>query len=122
MFVLDTNILVYYLAGDERVSQFIKPRLQSQEQFIIPTVCIVEFLSFPKVTQADEENFMVMIEQAEVLSLDFDNATMAAQLRRNYKLQVVDSVIAAATLSKNAILISRDQDFKKIREIEVLNV
>lgn len=122
MFVLDTNTIIYYLDGDEKVSEFVESRIEDQELFILPTICVVEFLSYPKVSELDRDIFLSLTKRLQVLDLDYSNALIAADFRFKYRLKVVDSIIAAAAVSQTAILISRDQDFKKVKEIEVIDL
>lgn len=122
MFVLDTNTIIYYIGGDERAVSFIESQINNQADFVMPTVCIVEFLSYPGVSEAEKESFLALVKKFEIQDLDYNNALVAAEFRTRYKLKVVDSVIAAAAQTLGAVLVSRDRDFRKVREIEVLEI
>jgi len=122
MFVLDTNIFIDYAKGESRVVDFIQSAVLSQESFAVPTVCVVEFLSYPKLLPAEKEKFLFQVSQMGILGLDYNNALIAANLKAVYSLKTVDSVIAAAVMSQNAVLVSRDKDFRRIKEIEIIDL
>ena len=119
MFILDTNIMIYFAAGDAEVYDFVNKEMALGE-IAVPTICIVEFLSFQKITKNEKDNFLLFANKLSILPLDYQSALAAAQLRLTYNLKVVDSVIAAAAITRGGILVSRDKEFKKIKELEVL--
>lgn len=122
MFVLDTNIFVYHTAGDAKIADFVESNAKRYGDLAVPTVCLVEFLSYFQISIADKENFLSLTRQLRLLPLDYQNALVAAELRSNYRLKVADSIVAAAAVTQNAVLVSRDKDFKKIKEIEVIDL
>ena len=48
MFLLDTNVLIYYASGDRAVADFFE--LHRREVFYLPTLVVVEFLSYQLLT------------------------------------------------------------------------
>ncbi len=55
MFTFDTNALIYYFQGKERLVNFIKEH--KDDLFFIPSIVITEFLSFPSLDKESEKNF-----------------------------------------------------------------
>ncbi len=110
------------MEGDLKATEFFESSFRNQEKLIIPTICIVEFLSYTQLTETDKQNFFSLAKKAQILTLDYGNAIIAAQLRVKYRLKVVDSVVAAVAMSEGALLVSRDKGFKKIKEIEVIDL
>lgn len=49
-------------------------------------------------------------------------ATLAAMLCRTYRIKLPDAGIAATAMMRNVPLITRDQQFRKIKEIKVLEI
>ncbi len=122
MFILDTNILIGYLKNEADVADFIEFGVRDVKKYIIPTVCIVEILALPEILEKDKKNFLALAELLEVSILDCNIAIIAGNLRSKYKTKIIDSIIAATAINYKAILVSRDKDFKKIKEIEVLDL
>jgi predicted nucleic acid-binding protein len=122
MFILDTNSLIYLSRGEAGVSDFLWQSLNQNQTFAISIITLVEFLSYPEITKAEQAFFFGLSGQMEFLDLDYRTAIEASELRKAYGLKLADSIIAAAALINNAILVTRDKDFKKIKEIEIINI
>lgn len=123
MFALDTNILIYYAAGDAAVTAFILDHLQKHTVFLLPSIVIVEFFSFAKLGDSDRAVFSSLFPQLEIVPLTFDLALAAAETRRNYSLKLGDSIIAATALLTSSTLVTRNtRDFKKISELPLLSL
>ena len=121
MLVLDTNILIYESAGDPKIAAFLD--MHSNDIVYIPTVVALEFLSYPLITQVSEEKFKNFLKQTVIVSLDLLIAETAAQLKRNYKLKLADTVVAASALITGASLITRNtRDFKKIKNLKLIEI
>ena len=120
MFTLDTNILVYYAAGDSKVVSFLLDRLKKGEIFYVPTIVVVEFFSFPALTPKDSELFEYLLLRLDITTLDVRIAKIAGDLRKRYGLKLGDSVVAASALATSSTLLTRNiRDFKKIPELEI---
>ncbi|KKU57528.1 MAG: Nucleotide binding protein [Parcubacteria group bacterium GW2011_GWA2_47_12] len=120
MFVFDTNILIYYAAGEERVVSFLNEHQHSI--FYIPSIVAAEFLSYPLITESSVNAFREFVYQTTMINLDFSLAEHAAVLRRTHRVKLMDAVVAATALAINATLVTRNtRDFKKISELRILN-
>lgn len=122
MFILDTNILIYYISGEKKAGDFILGALANNTDLAVAAISVLEFMSYGEIAVKDKETFLLLMEQVSVVSLDFDQALLAAKIRLNYKLRLADSAIAASAMVNDAILVSRDQGFNKIKEIEVMDL
>ncbi|HEX9722461.1 MAG TPA: PIN domain-containing protein [Candidatus Paceibacterota bacterium] len=92
MFTLDTNILVYYAAGDGKVTSFVFERLKEGKIFYVPTIVVVEFFSFPALGPKDSELFEYLFLHLDVTALDVRIAKIAGDLRKRYGLNLVKRV------------------------------
>jgi predicted nucleic acid-binding protein len=61
MFTFDTNALIYYLAGKESIIDFIEQNKDAL--YFIPTVVIVEFLSFKELRYKNIGAFRKIFER-----------------------------------------------------------
>ena len=63
------------------------------------------------------------LSQTIQISLDQNIADIAAELRRNHKIKVADSIVAATALFTNSKLITRnDIDFRVISELKTTKI
>mgnify|MGYP001614011448 CR=1 FL=1 len=119
MFAVDTNILIYYAAADSKVIEFFDAH--KYDLFYLPSIVVVEFLSYPLVTPYTIEKFKQFAYQMLLVNLDFPVAELAASLRRDQKLALADAVIAASALFTNSTLITRNErDFKKVQGLKLI--
>ena len=119
MIVLDTNVLIYYAAGDKAVADLIN--LHKNEIFYIPTIVVVEILSCPLISSEAVTAFNQFLSQTILLHLDLSIAERAAEVRKQYRLALGDAVIAASALTTDSPLVTRNiRDFKKVRGLRVV--
>lgn len=119
MYLLDTNALIYYLRGESQVIERIEILLQKKSVMIS---CIVEaeLLSWPELNPLDQEIITNAIATIPIIPVDSEIARLAADLRRMYRIHLLDGLIAATAIRTNAILITRNtKDFKKITELKI---
>ena len=120
MFTLDTNILIYYAAGDEHVASFLRDN--GNKIFYIPTIVIAEFLSHPLMDERTQALFRLFLSQTTAIGLDTALAERAAIIRRVHKLKLADAVIAATALFTGSTLITRNEkDFRKVLGLGIIN-
>lgn len=123
MFTLDTNIFIYYAAGDKKVSEFILEKIKEGATLIVPTIVVTEFLSFPGLSPKDRKLFSNLLRNLRIIPLDFEIAEKAATLRRKYKRKLGDSVVAATALVTKSKLVTRNiLDFKKIPRLSIVSL
>ena len=121
MFVLDTNILVYHAAGKETVSAFFVEH--RNDIFYIPSIVVAEFLSYPLITELAVNAFKSFVSQTIVINLDFAIAELAAEMRRKYRVKLMDAVVAATTFITNATLLTKNtRDFRKIEGLKLFDL
>lgn len=121
MFTLDTNIVIYYAAGDTKVVSFMEEN--RNEIFYLPSIVIVEFLSHPLIDGETINKFRLFVYQTNVINLDIRIAELSAELRRWYKLKLADAVVAATAIITNSSLVTRNvYDFRKVKELKLLKI
>jgi predicted nucleic acid-binding protein len=118
MFVLDTNILIYHAAGKEDSAMFFDAH--STDVLYVPSIVVAEFLSYPLISEKAVSAFRSFISQMIIVNLDFRIAELAAEIRRTYRVKLLDAVVAATAFSTNSILVTKNmRDFKKIKELQL---
>ncbi len=113
MFTLDTNVLIGYLNDDKKVAEQLLEWRKNNKKFLISVITEVEILSFPLLTQDEIATIQRFLQEFTIISLDTQLARMAAEIRRQYKIQLGDSVIIATAKLTNSILVSLNKDVLK---------
>ena len=121
-FLIDTNILIYYLDGKmpPDVRDFTAQVLATS--FVVSVITKIEFLGWPRFSDGDHVSARKFLEEAEVLSLTADIVEETIRLKRSESIKLPDAVIAATCLLQNFTLLTRNQsDFQSITDLKVHN-
>jgi len=120
--VLDTNILIAYLNGEEQVVATLQGWRLEQRALVISVVTFAELLALPALTQAEINAIKRFLKTLLCIPLDERLAEEAARLARNRRLRIPDAVIAATALACDMPLVSRDRAFRKVEELRLVQV
>ncbi|MBI4991185.1 type II toxin-antitoxin system VapC family toxin [Candidatus Gottesmanbacteria bacterium] len=124
LFLPDTNVLIYGLAGHSLSAQFLREWIE-QKTLTLSVVVVAEFLT--QATTKEEKTFEALIDQFGSLPIDTTIARIAASYRKSflktgYKLKLPDCLIAATAKLHNAILVTfntTDFPMKDIKKIQL---
>lgn len=121
-YLLDTNILIYYLAGDIPQKNLNEIENVFTKSFNISVITKIEFLGWNKHSNTEFELAHEFINYANVITITEEIADLAIKIRRSSKIKLPDAVIAATCMDNNLILTTRnDKDFKDIQDLEIYN-
>lgn len=115
--LIDTNIVISYLAGDDDV----RPYIESTNFYsYLSTVTVAELLSSASLTKSEQNLINGLISKFDILDFDINIAYVTAALKRKYKsLKTPDAIIASTAHIHELTLITRDKGFSKINEIKI---
>ncbi len=121
-FLIDTNILIYHLAGDIPLDAKPEIRRILTESFNVSVITEIELLGWRKLNTEEIEKIKIVLSTATVFYIDQEIKEKAIEIRRLLNLKLPDSVIAATALVNDLTLITRNvKDFEKIEELIVYN-
>ena len=123
-YLIDSNILIDYLRGDDKIADFLHQIEKTQTQICISVITEYELLCGVNIKFPEK---ILKIEQLLSLLPSFDvNSDIvqtAASFFRKYKTDIADSLIAATSIQTNSVLITRNlKHFQNIKEIKVQSV
>lgn len=116
--VLDTNILIAYLNGDNAVVHAVNAWNEEGRSLCVSTLAYAETLAYPVLTEKDIVLARDFLQRFIVLPFDETTAERAAQLRRAHRLPLPDAGIIATALVHHLPLVTRDKALHKVPEIE----
>lgn len=118
---LDTNILIAYLDGEEKVVMLINRLIEEGRVLFLPAAVEIEILSFAHWKPEEVSEVRIFLEKSFIfVPIDRAIAQIAAKIRRNAKVKTPDATIAATALSTYTPLLTRNvRDFKKIPDIDI---
>ena len=118
--VLDSNILIGYLNGDRTLIRQVDAWRQQGQFLIISTVTLTEVLSLATLSVIKLRQYEQYLRTFQIVSPDAAIAEEAARLRRKYPISITDALIGATALLWQVPLVTRDADFERIRELELI--
>ncbi len=119
--LLDTNVLVYHVAGDPAATKFIDETIDRQS-FCLSILSVIEFLGWHGHTDDEFVECNELIELATILPVSKEVADKAIELRRAKRIKLTDAVIASTALVNNLSLVTTNiRDFKGIRDLRIIN-
>jgi predicted nucleic acid-binding protein len=120
--VIDTNILIAYLKGEQRVVIQLSAWKEEGRALFISPISIAEVLAIAPLSNAEIITIKEFLKNFISIPIDDSIAEIAGYFRGTYRIALPDAIIAATAFLRNAPLATRDQQFKKIKEIIMLNI
>ena len=99
-YLLDTNAIIY--AINRKLTLPVG-------HYAVSVIAVMELLSWPGLSQEDEQQLRAVIEQLEVVELVKSIQESAIRIRRATSLKLPDSIISATAIHGGYLLITDDQ-------------
>ncbi len=109
--LVDTNIILYALKGDEALAELIH-----DQDLYISFITRIELLSYPRIDEESIDLIERFLKQVPVVESNPVINADAIELRRKGGLEVPDALIAASARFIGSRLLTADKDFKKVEE------
>ena len=113
--VLDTNIVLYLLNGEQTISEF----LEGQQGY----VCVVtelELIGYPDIEDAELDQIKAFLATCSIVDINDDIRGIYTTLRRRYRLKLGDAAAAATALYLGLPFMSADKGFNKVEELQLM--
>ncbi len=114
-YLIDTNIAIYLLAGDERIADIL-----DQNQIYLSFISELELLSFKKLSKEEEAVIKNFLDETIVIDINKKIKDFVIDLRKKRKIKLPDSIIVATGKFLNIPLITADQQLKFINETQII--
>lgn len=115
--LLVSNIIIYAAKPE---NAFLIDWLK--DEVYVSIITLVEVLGYPGLEKADEEKFMLIFDQTQVLPVDQAVVEKAIEFKRIKKMSLGDAIIAATAFLHGFTLVSRNiKDFNHIEGLELSN-
>lgn len=111
--ILDSNVLIGYINGDERIRASLHAWRESGTIFFISHISVIETLSLSSLT--DDAIFRIenFLSDFIVIPLDMEISRLAGALRRTHALALADAILVATAQVGNMPLVTRDKKLQK---------
>jgi predicted nucleic acid-binding protein len=123
VYTLDTNAILYYLKDDAGAVSVLRDVFSENVPIYVSAVTELELFAYSDLSTEEEFLIEELLATISVIPLDSRIARLAALVRRDYRLKVPDSVIAATAMFTGSKLLTRNaRDFRKIPNFIVLKI
>jgi predicted nucleic acid-binding protein len=120
--VYDTRFFIeHYYSKDDDVLRKTKEEMRKTRERYISTILIHEVYQLTLTREGRETAILrtnLLEKDFRIVDVNSEIAKSSAELRHKYKTSMADSIIAATSLSLNAICVSDDPHLKLIKEIK----
>jgi predicted nucleic acid-binding protein len=112
---VDTNILLYFLKGDQEVIEMI-----ADKDLVISFITELELLSFPEISPDSEESIKGLLKNCQIIDINSEFKDLTIEFRRKSKLKLPDSIVAATAFGLKLPLLTADKHFRSIEELQII--
>jgi predicted nucleic acid-binding protein len=122
-YTLDTNAILYYLKDDPTAVSLLREIFVEDAPVYISAITELELFAFSNLSAEEQALIEEVLATISVIPVDSHIARIASFIRREYRLKVPDSVIAATALFTGSTLVTRNtRDFRKIAALSLQKV
>lgn len=115
MYLLDTNIIIYYFNNDIPDHAMLKIEDIFKNYFNISIITKLEFLGFKGHSSVSFEKSQAFLKNSNIIALNNTIAERVINLKRENSIKIPDAIIAATALEYDFTLVTRNvADFKDI--------
>lgn len=109
MYLIDTNILIYYLAKDENIMAFVDSL--ADNPLYVSDISVIEVLSYP-FSEQELEKVMIFLSNFSWLPVTREIVLQTAKNRRQKKTKTPDAIIGATALCHRLTIVTNNtKDF-----------
>ena len=121
MYLVDTNILIYYFNNDIPMDSVDKIEEIFSQHFNISIITKMEFLGFRGHNENSFKQAKSFIMNANAIGLDDVISDRVVDIRRSYNIKLPDAIIAATAIENDLILVTRNTDDFKNTSVKLYN-
>lgn len=111
----DTNIVIYLLSGDKTIAD-----LLDKKRVYISFITEIELLTFQKLSASEKQIVKKFISDCIIVGMNDEIKLNAISIRTNSQFKIPDAIIAATSLYLKIPLVTADEKFKKLSNLELI--
>lgn len=120
MRLLDSFAWIEYFMGSKRGAKA-RDYIEGNEPLYTPSICLTEIKSRYLRDKRDPTTRINLIaERSFIILLDEEIALLAADIKQKHKLHPIDAIVYATCQHKNLTLVTGDQHFKNLPNVEMI--
>jgi len=113
--LIDTNIALYLLDGDQTLAEILDGR-----DVYLSFITELELLGYQELREADIPRIQELVGDCIIIDLNQSIKRLTIELKRRQKIKLPDAIIAATSMYLNIPLLSADKGFEKVDELQFI--
>lgn len=113
--LLDTNAVLYVLAGDETLAAFLNGK-----DLYLSIISELELLSYKKLTQKEHKVISSFLAELKIENISDEIKRNTIQLRKSSSLKLPDCIIAATSMALNIPLVTSDKQLGNVEGLDII--
>ena len=113
--LLDTNIVLYLLSGDEVLSNLLYNR-----KLYISFISQLELLGYKDITVQERNEIRTFLDDCIIIDINTQIKEEVIKISQSARIKLPDSIILATSQYLNVPVISSDSDFGRVEEANVI--
>lgn len=115
--LVDTNTLIYYFNGNQKVSDAIEGEI-----LYISAITEIELLSFSKLDEVSDQGIRLFLndENCKLIELISAIKERTIKIRRKHRIKLPDAIVAATAIFLGIPLLTFDAGFAKIDDLDLI--
>jgi len=114
-FVLDTNAVLYILAGDETITDFL-----FEKQLYISVITELELLSYRHISIKEQKQVSSFLTDLIIIDINSEIKELTIAIKKNSNLKLPDSIIAATAMYLKLPFVTSDKQFKTLENFDLV--
>ena len=115
-FLADTNFLIHINQGESVVEPFLDYNLA------VSFITEIELLGAFCISKSQKNQFKNLLNDCLILEMNYQIKNTCIYIRNKYKIKIPDAIIAATAIEFNIPLLTSDQGFEKIKELDLIYI
>lgn len=113
--LLDTNIILYLLSGDQTVANFL-----NDKTVFVSFVTELELLGYDDLEPEGKLIVENLLQDSTIIDINSEIKKIVIELRKAHKIKLPDAIIAATAFYLNIPLMTSDKRLSKLKELNIL--
>ena len=116
----DSSAWIEYFSGSE-LGKIVKNHIDSDETIYTSAVSILEIKNkYQRENRKWKNQIEFITERSLIIDVDVNISLSGSDMRYKHGLHTIDAIIYASALSARSKLLTKDPDFKKLKNVIIL--
>ena len=113
--LLDTNIVLFLLSGDQKLAQEIDAK-----HYYLSFITELELLGYSALSARDIKRVKDFLRNCTIIDINAQIKDITIETKRKYRIRLPDCIIAATSKFLDVPLFTADRDFTKLDDMDVI--